>query len=189
MGPEFCALPVFVVFWPEFELLGGASEPEGTREENNTGGAQYVFHSQWVTHQLAQLPVPSRHLLFSFPGALLMSVSVERLPNSPLWMAVCDYRGPSISLNLAWLLPRKTESQTSMELEQEGQFLKARLTYQFSLALQEGQNLTCVYRHDHGSTEKTVHVPKYCEHYRNYSKYYIFQRGRTRSVKVPLTSP
>lgn len=102
-----------------------------------------------------------------------MSVSIVRLQNSPLWMAVCDYRGPSISLNLAWLLPGKTESQTSMELEQEGQFLKARLTYQFSLALQEGQNLTCVYHHDHGPTEKTVHVPKYREQSRDNSDCYI----------------
>eukprot|EP00066_Takifugu_rubripes_P017607 XP_011606873.1 PREDICTED: uncharacterized protein LOC105417078 [Takifugu rubripes] len=107
------------------------------------------------------LRAPEKRTILVEHRALLMSVSVGRLPNSPLWMAVCDYRGPSISLNLAWLLPGKTESQTSMELEQEGQFLKARLTYQFSLALQEGQNLTCVYRHDHGSTEKTVHVPKY----------------------------
>lgn len=96
-----------------------------------------------------------------------MSVWVGRQQNSPLWMAACNYRGPSLSVNLAWLLPEKTESQTSMDLEQEGQFLKARLTYQFSLALHEGQNLTCAYRHEHGSTEKTVHVPEYRELHRN----------------------
>lgn len=126
--------------------------------------------SQWVTHQLAQLPVPSRRLLFSFPGAHLMSVWVGRQQNSPLWMAACDYRGPSLSVNLAWLLPGQTKSQTSMELEQEGQFLKARLTYQFSLDLHEGQNLTCAYWLEQGSTEKTVHVPEYRELHGNNSK-------------------
>lgn len=92
-----------------------------------------------------------------------MSVSVERQPNSPLWMAACDYRGPSVGVNLAWLLPGDAGSQSSMELEQEGQFLRARLTHRFSLALHEGQNLTCVYRYEHGYAERTVHVPKYCE--------------------------
>lgn len=92
-----------------------------------------------------------------------MSVSVQRQKNSPLWTAVCDYTGPSISLDLVWLLPGQTESQISRELEQEGHFLKARLTYQFSLALHEGQNLTCVFQHERGSAERTVHVPQYCE--------------------------
>lgn len=102
-----------------------------------------------------------------------MSVSVQRQKNSPLWTAVCDYRGPSISLNLVWLLPGHTKSQTAMELEQEGQFLRASLTYQFSLALHEGQNLTCVYQYERGSTERTVHIPKYRELDRNNFKYYM----------------
>lgn len=102
-----------------------------------------------------------------------MSVSVQRQKNSPLWIAVCGYRGPSISIDLFWLLPGQTKSQASMELEQDGQFLEARLTYQFSLALHEGQNLTCVYQYECGSTERTVHVPKYCEPDRNNSKYYM----------------
>ncbi|CAG08983.1 unnamed protein product [Tetraodon nigroviridis] len=94
-------------------------------------------------------------------GAHLMNVSVQRQENSPLWTAVCDYRGPSTSVDLAWLLPGQTKSQTSLELEQEGRFLKARLTYQFSLSRHEGQNLTCVYQYERGSTERTVHVPRY----------------------------
>lgn len=94
-----------------------------------------------------------------------MSVSVQRQEDSTLWTAVCDYAGPSVSVNLLWLLPGRTKSQTSMELEQEqeGHFLKARLTYQFDLALHEGQNLTCVFQYGHGSAERTVHVPQNCE--------------------------
>lgn len=111
------------------------------------------------------------HLLPSIPGAHLMSVSVHRQKDSPFWTAVCDYRGPSTSINLVWLLPGGAESQTSMELKHEGQFLQARLAYQFSLALHEGQNLTCVYQYERGSTERTVHVPKYRELDRNKSKY------------------
>lgn len=94
-----------------------------------------------------------------------MSVSVQRQEDSTLWTAVCDYAGPSVSVDLLWLLPGRTKSQTSMELEREreGLFLIARLTYQFDLALHEGQNLTCVFQYGHGSAERTVHVPQYCE--------------------------
>lgn len=119
-----------------------------------------------------------------------MSVSVQREKNSPLWTAVCDYRGPSTSVDLVWLLPGQTRSQASMELEQEGQFLKARLTYQFILALHEGQNLTCVYRYERGSTERTVCVPKYCELNRNQVLHVARARGKcARSVMVPRTFP
>lgn len=117
-----------------------------------------------------------------------MSVSVQRQENSPLWTAVCDYKGPSTRVNLVWLLPGQTKSQTSMELEQQGPFLKARLTYQFRLVLHEGQNLTCVYQHEHGSTAKTVNVPKYCELGRKTSNilHVAHVRGtRARSVMVP----
>lgn len=94
-----------------------------------------------------------------------MSVSVQRQEDSPLWTVVCDYAGPSVGVDLVWLLPGRTKSQTSMEQEQEqeGPFLKARLTYQFDLALHEGQNLTCAFQYGHGSAQRTVHVPRYCE--------------------------
>lgn len=43
-NPQFCALLVFFAFWSESDLLGGASEPEGTRKKNNTHScAQYVI--------------------------------------------------------------------------------------------------------------------------------------------------
>lgn len=107
---------------------------------------------------------PPRHPLFSFSGTHLLSVSVERQQGSILWLAVCDCSGESVGTDLAWILPKNAKSQTSVESEYEGQFLRARLTYRFHLALHEGQNLTCVYQSDHGGTEeKTIHIPRYCE--------------------------
>ncbi|XP_073346799.1 uncharacterized protein [Pagrus major] len=93
--------------------------------------------------------------------AHLLSVSLQRQHDSPLWLAVCDCRGEGVGTNLAWVLPENAQSQTSLQSEYEGQIRKARLTYQFRLAHHEGQNLTCVYHYEHGSTEKTIHVPKY----------------------------
>ena len=81
-----------------------------------------------------------------------------RRQDSPLWLAVCDCRGEGVGTNLAWLLPENAKGQTSLSSEYEGRVRKARLTYQFPLALHEGQDLTCVY----GTTEKkSIHVPKY----------------------------
>ncbi|XP_036929278.1 uncharacterized protein si:ch211-149e23.4 [Acanthopagrus latus] len=93
--------------------------------------------------------------------AHLLSVSLQRQRDSSLWLAVCDCRGEGVGTNLTWVLPENAQSQTSLQSEYEGQIQKARLTYQFSLAHHEGQNLTCVYHYEHGSTEETVHVPKY----------------------------
>ncbi|KAM6932765.1 uncharacterized protein PEZ65_007867 [Lycodopsis pacificus] len=94
--------------------------------------------------------------------APLLSVSLVRQQDSPLWLAVCDYRGEGVGADLAWVLPEKAIGQTSQHSEYEGRVIKARLTYQFPLALHEGQDLTCAYRFEHGATEKkTVHVPRY----------------------------
>ncbi|XP_030251004.1 uncharacterized protein LOC115568074 isoform X2 [Sparus aurata] len=93
--------------------------------------------------------------------AHLLSVSLQRQHDSSLWLAVCDCRGEGVGTNLTWVLPENARSQTSLQSEYEGQIQKARLTYQFSLAHHEGQNLTCVYHYEHGSTEETIHVPKY----------------------------
>ncbi|XP_044058633.1 uncharacterized protein si:ch211-149e23.4 isoform X2 [Siniperca chuatsi] len=94
--------------------------------------------------------------------AHLLSVSVVRQQDSPLWLAVCDCRGEGVGTNLAWVLPENTKGQTSLQSEYEGRVLKARLTYQFPLALHEGQDLTCVYHYEHGATEKkTIHIPRY----------------------------
>ncbi|XP_070762552.1 uncharacterized protein [Enoplosus armatus] len=94
--------------------------------------------------------------------APLLSVSVVRQQYSPLWLAVCDCRGEGSGTNLAWILPENTKDQTSLQSEYEGRVLKARLTYQFPLALHEGQDLTCVYHFEHGATERrTLHIPRY----------------------------
>ncbi|KAM7399087.1 hypothetical protein PAMP_018379 [Pampus punctatissimus] len=94
--------------------------------------------------------------------APLLSVSVVKQQDSSLWLAVCDYRGEGVGANLAWVLPENVKGQTSLHSENEGHALKARLTYQFPLALHEGQDLTCVYQLEHGLTERrTVHIPRY----------------------------
>ncbi|XP_074535110.1 uncharacterized protein LOC141797538 [Halichoeres trimaculatus] len=91
-----------------------------------------------------------------------LSVSVVvRQKDSPLWLAVCDCRGEGVGRDLAWVLPENVKEQTSLHTKSEGQVLEARLTYQFPLALHEGQNLTCVYRSKHGATEKSIHIPEY----------------------------
>uniref|UniRef100_UPI0037E90F19 uncharacterized protein n=1 Tax=Semicossyphus pulcher TaxID=241346 RepID=UPI0037E90F19 len=91
-----------------------------------------------------------------------LTVSVVRQQDSPLWLAVCDCRGEGVGTNLAWVLPENAKEQTSLHSEYVGRVLKARLTYQFPLALHEGQNLTCVYHFNDGTTEKTtIHIPRY----------------------------
>lgn len=116
-----------------------------------------MTHTRTAANRLPVTPC------FSFSGAHLLSVSLQRQHDSSLWLAVCDCRGEGVGTNLAWVLPENARSQTSLQSEYEGQIQKARLTYQFSLAHHEGQNLTCVYHYEHGSTEETIHVPKYCE--------------------------
>ncbi|XP_068571384.1 hemicentin-2 [Cebidichthys violaceus] len=93
--------------------------------------------------------------------APLLSVSLVRRQDSPLWLAVCDCREEGVGADLSWVLPENANGQTSLHSKHEGR-IKARLTYQFPLALHEGQDLTCVYRFEHGATEKkTIHVPRY----------------------------
>lgn len=87
-----------------------------------------------------------------------------RQHNSELWLAVCECMVEDVRMNLAWILPENAKSQTTLQSEFEGRAMKARLTYQFPLALHEGQDLTCVYQFEHGTTEKrSIHIPKYCE--------------------------
>ncbi|XP_034460739.1 uncharacterized protein si:ch211-149e23.4 [Hippoglossus hippoglossus] len=94
--------------------------------------------------------------------APLLSVSVVRQRDSHLWLGVCACRGEADGTNLTWVLPENAKGQTSLHSEYEGRSLRARLTYQFPLALHEGQDLTCVYQFKHGITEKrTVHIPRY----------------------------
>ncbi|XP_074496622.1 uncharacterized protein LOC141770688 [Sebastes fasciatus] len=93
--------------------------------------------------------------------APLFSVSVVRQQGSPLWLAVCECGGEGVGTNLAWILPENAKGQTSLHSKYEG-VNKARLTYQFPLALHEGQEMTCVYQFKDGATEKkTIHIPRY----------------------------
>ncbi|CAK6966738.1 uncharacterized protein si:ch211-149e23.4 isoform X1 [Scomber scombrus] len=91
----------------------------------------------------------------------LLSVSVSRQHDSPLWMAVCDCRGEGVRDNIAWVL-ENAKGQMSLHSEYEERAQKARLTYQFPLDLHEGMDLTCVYQSEHGLTDsRTMHIPKY----------------------------
>lgn len=126
----------------------------------------FLWHKQTYT---AVQPLPVTIRLVS--DAPLLSVSVERQQDSPLWLAVCDCRGEGVKANLAWVLPENAKSQTSLYSEYEGNALQTRLTYEFPLPLHEGQDLTCVYEFEHGLTERrTVNIPRYCKCNRNKKK-------------------
>ncbi|XP_023125528.2 uncharacterized protein si:ch211-149e23.4 [Amphiprion ocellaris] len=113
-----------------------------------------------VKHPSLQAP-ETRTIPIPVHKAPLLSVSLVRKQDSPLWLAVCRCRGVCVRKNLAWVLPENAKSQTPLQSEYEGH-MEARLTYQFPLALHEGQDLTCVYQFQNGITEKkTFHVPRY----------------------------
>lgn len=108
------------------------------------------------------LDAPEKRTIHNLVHKTHLSVSLVRQQNSPILLAVCECRGESVGANLAWVLPENTKGKTSLQSQYEGHVLKARLTYQFPLALHEGQDLTCVYHFEHGATEKrTIHIPRY----------------------------
>ncbi|XP_069017603.1 uncharacterized protein [Embiotoca jacksoni] len=114
-----------------------------------------------VKHSSLEAP-EKRTIHIPVHKATLLSASVVRQRDSPLWLAVCDCRGECVGKNLAWVLPENAKSQSPQQSEYGGHVVKTRLTYQFPLVLHEGQDLTCVYQFEHGVTEKrTVHIPKY----------------------------
>ncbi|XP_034405011.1 uncharacterized protein si:ch211-149e23.4 isoform X2 [Cyclopterus lumpus] len=114
-----------------------------------------------VEHPSLEVPEKrSIHVLVH--KAPLLSVSLVRQQDSPLWLAVCDFTGEGVGADLAWVLPENAKGQTSLHSEYEGFVIKARLTYQFPLARHEGEDLTCVHLFEHGATEKkSIHVPRY----------------------------
>ncbi|XP_078785695.1 uncharacterized protein si:ch211-149e23.4 isoform X1 [Oryzias latipes] len=92
----------------------------------------------------------------------LLSVTVMRQRDPPLWQAVCDCEGECFRTNLHWVLPKRARPETPPLAEFEDNGIKATLTYPFPLALHEGQNLTCMYQFDHRISEnRTVQIPKY----------------------------
>ncbi|AWO98752.1 Hypothetical protein SMAX5B_019982 [Scophthalmus maximus] len=150
-------------------IIGDLSEPEVQADGSVTARSSVHFLTSLYAGQNLTCMVkhPSseasqkRTIHVPVPTPLLR-VSVARQQDSHLWLAVCDCRGDAVGTNLAWVLPENAKGQTSLHSEYEGRVLKARLTYQFPLALHEGQDLTCVYRFKHGITEKrSVHVPRY----------------------------
>ncbi|XP_038548850.1 uncharacterized protein si:ch211-149e23.4 isoform X1 [Micropterus salmoides] len=123
------------------------------------------YFSLWFTHTHTHTHTHTYSYSSSplvFFSETHLSVSLVRQQNSPILLAVCECRGESVGANLAWVLPENTKGKTSLQSQYEGHVLKARLTYQFPLALHEGQDLTCVYHFEHGATEKrTIHIPRY----------------------------
>jgi hypothetical protein len=93
-----------------------------------------------------------------------MRVFVGRQRGSPLWLAVCEYRGDRLGAHLSWVLPDNATGHISFRSGYEGVRVLTNLTYEFSLALHEGQDLICLIQNHHGLKERrTVHVPKYCK--------------------------
>ncbi|XP_040901606.1 uncharacterized protein si:ch211-149e23.4 isoform X2 [Toxotes jaculatrix] len=147
------------------------SEPEGQADGLVSARSSVLFSSSLYAGQNLTCMVehPSleaseeRTIHIPVHKAPLLSVSVVRQRDSHLWLAVCECRGEGVGTNLTWVLPENTKGQTSnSNSEYEGRTMEARLTYQFPLALHEGQDLTCVYKFEHGITEKrTLHIPKY----------------------------
>ncbi|XP_029528397.2 uncharacterized protein LOC115136772 isoform X3 [Oncorhynchus nerka] len=92
----------------------------------------------------------------------VMRVFVGRQRGSLLWLAVCEYRGDRLGAHLSWVLPDNATGHISFRSGYEGVRVLTNLTYEFSLALHEGQDLTCLIQNHHGLKERrTVHVPKY----------------------------
>ncbi|XP_024298609.1 uncharacterized protein si:ch211-149e23.4 isoform X1 [Oncorhynchus tshawytscha] len=92
----------------------------------------------------------------------VMRVFVGRQRGSSLWLAVCEYRGDRLGAHLSWVLPDNATGHISFRSGYEGVRVLTNLTYEFSLALHEGQDLICLIQNHHGLKERrTVHVPKY----------------------------
>nr|XP_019943617.1 PREDICTED: uncharacterized protein LOC109630049 [Paralichthys olivaceus] len=151
-------------------IMGNLSEPEVQADGSVSARSSIHFMSSLYAGQNLTCMVehPSseaserRTIHIPVQRAPLLSVFVVRQQNSHLWLGVCECRGEAVGTNLAWILPENAKGQTSLHSEYEGSSKKARLIYQFPLALHEGQDLTCVYQSKHVISEKrTVHIPKF----------------------------
>ncbi|XP_041734862.1 uncharacterized protein LOC121568381 [Coregonus clupeaformis] len=109
------------------------------------------------------LEIPERRgILLRVLDSPVMRVFVARQRGSPLWLAVCEYRGDGLGAHLTWVLPDNTTGHISFRSWYEGVRVLTNLTYEFPLALHEGQDLTCLIQNHHGLKERrTVHVPRY----------------------------
>ncbi|KAM4628441.1 hemicentin-2 [Polymixia lowei] len=155
------------------DSVGLPEEVEGRREVRDDGlvAAQSTVRFPSSLYSGQRLTCVMEHQSLAAPEeteiyipaveAPALAVSVVRQQDSPLWLAVCDYRGVGVKASLAWILP-ESAGQPSRHSEDEGPALETRLTYAFPLALYEGQDLTCVIQYQHGRLERrTVHVPRY----------------------------
>ncbi|KAG7471258.1 hypothetical protein MATL_G00122560 [Megalops atlanticus] len=95
------------------------------------------------------------------PASSALGVSVGRQKASWLWLAVCEFRGDAVSVNLSWVLPENATGRTVSRSWHEGGQIRADVTYEYPLALHEGENLTCLLQNEHGSEERTLHIPLY----------------------------
>ncbi|KAM9451858.1 uncharacterized protein ACWYII_011612 isoform 5-T5 [Salvelinus alpinus] len=124
----------------------------------------FMFSGQNVTCVVDQLGLerPERRgILLRGLESPVMRVFVARQSRS-LWLAVCEYRGDGIRAHLSWVLPDNTTGHISFRSGYEGVRVLTNLTYEFPLALHEGQDLTCLIQNHHGLKERrTVHVPRY----------------------------
>ncbi|XP_053729725.1 hemicentin-1 isoform X1 [Synchiropus splendidus] len=114
-----------------------------------------------VEHPTLKAP-ESRALHIPVGTAPQLRVSLLHDQDSQQWVALCNCTGEAAGANLTWILPDNTKAQTSLLSQHEGRVLNAQLMYQFSLAMHEGHDLTCVCQFDSRLTEKkTVHIPRY----------------------------
>ncbi|XP_024300900.1 uncharacterized protein LOC112267073 isoform X2 [Oncorhynchus tshawytscha] len=155
------------------QLKEGQEQDQGQPEHHANGSVTVCsvlrlptskFSGQNVTCVVDQLGLerPERRgILLRGLESPVMRVFVARQSRS-LWLAVCEYRGDGIRAHLSWVLPDNTTGHISFRSGYEGVRVLTNLTYEFPLALHEGQDLTCLFQNHHGLKERrTVHVPRY----------------------------
>ncbi|XP_064830924.1 uncharacterized protein LOC135546431 isoform X2 [Oncorhynchus masou masou] len=155
------------------QLKVGQEQDQGQPEHHANGSVTVcsvlrlptsMFSGQNVTCVVDQLGLerPERRgILLRGLESPVMRVFVARQSRS-LWLAVCEYRGDGIRAHLSWVLPDNTTGHISFRSGYEGVRVLTNLTYEFPLALHEGQDLTCLFQNHHGLKERrTVHVPRY----------------------------
>ena len=127
-----------------------------------------VMHYKGNRVSFMDASIVSNHHTMSLPPSLPSESPVRRVfvarQRRSLWLAVCEYRGDGIRAHLSWVLPDNTTGHISFRSGYEGVRVLTNLTYEFPLALHEGQDLTCLFQNHHGLKERrTVHVPRYCK--------------------------
>ncbi|XP_029628979.1 uncharacterized protein LOC115206319 isoform X2 [Salmo trutta] len=155
------------------QLKEGQEQVQGQPEHHANGSVTVcsvlrlptsIFSGQNVTCVVDQLGLerPERRgILLRGLESPVMRVFVARQSRS-LWLAVCEYRGDGIRAHLSWVLPDNTTGHIFFRSGYEGVRVLTNLTYEFPLALHEGQDLICLIQNHHGLKERrTVHVPRY----------------------------